>query len=389
MDQSSRDFLESAIADYNKNFNTNYDTSSDSFQNYYKDLSLRVKNREVDLLIVVNMFLTGFDATTLNTLWVDKELKMHGLIQAFSRTNRILNSVKQFGNIICFRNLAEKVDEAIGLFGDRDASGIVLLKSYDEYFNGYDENGEHKVGYTELIAELSEKFPLGERIEGEQNQKDFIKLFGKILRMRNILTSFDRFKQEDILSPRDLQNYQSEYLDLYQELRPSGRTEKEDVNDDLVFEIELVRQAEVYVDYILALVAKYHESNCENKDILTSIDKAVDASIELRSKKQLIHDFINLYSLRKNDEIHDAWARFINAERENELAKIIEDNGLNPAETRRLVVNSFRDGVLKTTGTDVDRIMPPMSRFDTGRLIKKKGVIERLLGFFEKYFGAI
>ena len=390
MDQSSRDFLESAIADYNKDFNTNYDTSSDSFQNYYKDLSLRVKNREVDLLIVVNMFLTGFDATTLNTLWVDKELKMHGLVQAFSRTNRILNSVKQFGNIICFRNLAEKVDEAIGLFGDRDASGIVLLKSYDEYFNGYDENGEHKVGYTELIAELSEKFPLGERIEGEQNQKDFIKLFGKILRIRNILTSFDRFEQEDILSPRDLQNYQSEYLDLYQELRPSGQTEKEDVNDDLVFEIELVRQAEVNVDYILALVAKYHESNCENKDILTSIDKAVDASIELRSKKELIHDFINLYSLHENGEIHDAWQHFINAERENELTKIIEDNNLNPAETRRLIANSFRDGVFKTTGTDVDRIMPAMSRFgDSNRSGKKKGVIERLVSFFEKYFGAI
>lgn len=389
MDQSSRDFLESAIADYNKYFNTNYDTSSDSFQNYYKDLSLRVKNREVDLLIVVNMFLTGFDATTLNTLWVDKELKMHGLIQAFSRTNRILNSVKQFGNIICFRNLADKVDEAIGLFGDRDASSTVLLKSYDEYFNGYDKDGEHKVGYTELVAELSEKFPLGERIEGEQDQKDFIKLFGKILRMRNILTSFDRFEHEDILTLRDLQNYQSEYLDLYQELRPAGQTEKEDINDDLVFEIELIRQAEVNVDYILALVAKYHESNCKNKDILTSIDKAVDASIELRSKKQLIHDFINLYSLHDNDEIHDAWQRFIDAKRESELTKIIEDNGLNPSETRRLIVNSFRSGFLKTTGTDVDRIMPPMSRFDTNRAGKKKGVIERLLRFFEKYFGAI
>ncbi len=390
MDQSSRDFLESAIDDYNKTFNTNYDTSSDSFQNYYKDLSLRVKNREVDLLIVVNMFLTGFDATTLNTLWVDKELKMHGLIQAFSRTNRILNSVKQYGNIICFRNLADKVDEAIGLFGDRDASGIVLLKSYDEYFYGYEQDGEHKVGYVDLIKELTENFPLGERIEGEQNQKDFIKLFGKVLRMRNILTSFDRFENEDIVTPRDLQNYQSEYLDLYQELRPTNQTEKEDVNDDLVFELELVRQAEVNVDYILALVAKYHESNCENKDILTSIDKAVDASIELRSKKKLIHDFINTYSLQDSMEIHDAWQHFINAEREKELDKIIEDNNLNPSETRRLIVNSFRDGVFKTTGTDVDRIMPAMSRFgNDNRADKKRGVIERLVSFFEKYFGAI
>lgn len=289
-----------------------------------------------------------------------------------------------------FRNLADKVDEAIGLFGDRDASGIVLLKSYDEYFNGYDENGKHKIGYKELITELSEKFPLGEQISGEQNQKDFIKLFGKILRMRNILTSFDRFDQDDILAPRDLQNYQSEYLDLYYEIRPRSRAEKEDVNDDLVFEIELVRQTEVNVDYILALVAKYHKSNCENKDILASIDRAIDASIELRSKKDLIHDFINLYSLHKSGEIHDVWQRFINTERENELDKIIKDNNLNSAETKRLIINSFRDGVFKTTGTDVDRIMPAMSRFgDSNRSDKKKGVIKRLVSFFEKYFGAI
>lgn len=388
LDQSSRDFLDSAIDDYNKMFNTNYDTSSDAFQNYYKDLSLRVKNREIDLLIVVNMFLTGFDATTLNTLWVDKELKMHGLIQAFSRTNRILNAVKRYGNIVCFRNLAEKVDEAIGLFGDKDASGIVLLKSYDEYFNGYDENGVHQNGYTDLIAELSEKFPLGERIEGEQNQKDFIRLFGKILRLRNVLTSFDKFAEDDILPPRDLQDYQSIYLDMYQDLRPERDTEKEVIDDDLVFEIELVRQAEVNVDYILALVAKYHESNCENKDILVSIDKAVDASIELRSKKQLIHDFINLYSLRDNAEIHDAWQRFVNAERDSELQKIIEENNLNPEETKRLIVNSFRDGTMKTTGTDVDRIMPAISRFSGERTAKKKSVVAHLMQFFEKYFGA-
>ena len=389
LDQSSRDFLDSAIDDYNKMFNTNYDTSSDAFQNYYKDLSLRVKNREIDLLIVVNMFLTGFDATTLNTLWVDKELKMHGLIQAFSRTNRILNAVKRYGNIVCFRNLAEKVDEAIGLFGDKDASGIVLLKSYDEYFNGYDENGVHQNGYRDFITELSEKFPLGERIEGEQNQKDFIKLFGKVLRLRNILTSFDKFAEDDLLPPRDLQDYQSIYLDMYQDLRPNNDTEKEVIDDDLVFEIELVRQAEVNVDYILALVTKYHESNCENKDILVSIDKAVDASIELRSKKQLIHDFINLYSLRENAEIHDAWQRFVSTERDNELQKIIDENNLNPEETKRLIVNSFRDGTMKTTGTDVDRIMPAISRFSGERTAKKKSVVARLVQFFEKYFGAI
>lgn len=391
LDQSSRNFLESAISDYNKSFNTSYDTSSESFQNYYKDLSLRVKNREIDLLIVVNMFLTGFDATTLNTLWVDKELRMHGLIQAFSRTNRILNSVKRFGNIICFRNLSEKVDEAIGLFGDRDASGIVLLRSYQDYFEGYEENGEHKRGYRDLITELSEKYPVGERIEGEQNQKEFIKLFGKVLRMRNILVSFDDFERDDILLPRDLQDYQSEYLDLYTLYRPGGETDKEVINDDLVFEIELVRQAEVNVDYILALVAKFHETNCKDKNILTSIDKAVDASIELRSKKELIHDFINIYSDRSGNEIHDAWHKFIDNERENELNQIIKENNLRSDETRRLIDNSFRDGILKTTGTDVDRIMPVMSRFgkNNNRAKKKQNIIERLLRFFEKYFGAI
>lgn len=392
LDSGPRNFLESAIADYNQNFNTSYDTSSESFQNYYKDLSLRVKNREVDLLIVVNMFLTGFDATTLNTLWVDKELRMHGLIQAFSRTNRILNSVKRFGNIVCFRNLSERVDEAIGLFGDRDASGIVLLRSYREYLDGYEEGGEHKAGYRELISELLEKYPVGTRIEGEQSQKGFVKLFGKVLRMRNILTSFDEFESNDVLSPRDLQDYQSEYLDLYALLRSdkADGTTKEAIDDDLVFEIELVRQAEVNVDYILALVAKYHETNCEDKELLTSIDKAVDASIELRSKKKLIHDFINLYAPSRNSEIHDAWHTFVHAERESELSQIIQDNNLQPAETRRLIENSFRDGVLKTTGTDVDRIMPTMSRFgNNSRLEKKQGIIERLAKFFEKYFGAI
>lgn len=389
LDQSSRDFLESAIADYNHTFGTNYDTSSESFQNYYKDLSLRVKNREIDLLIVVNMFLTGFDATTLNTLWVDKELKMHGLIQAFSRTNRILNSVKCYGNIVCFRNLSSKVDEAIGLFGDRNASGVVLLKGYEDYFYGYDKNGERVPGYTDLVAELSQKFPLGSRIEGEQHQKDFVKLFGKILRKRNILASFDRFAAEDVLPPRDLQDYQSEYVNLYKYFRSSDHAEKENINDDLVFEIELVRQTQVNVDYILALVAKFHESNCQNKDILVDIDKAVSASIELRSKKELIHDFINLYSLHQNGEIHDAWASFVSNARENELNQIVEDHNLNLSETRRFITNSFRDGVMKTTGTDIDRIMPAMSRFgDTNRSSKKQGIVSRLVKFFEKYFGA-
>ncbi len=193
LDVSSRDFLDSAITDYNTMFGTSYDTSSDKFQNYYKDISLRVKNREVDILIVVNMFLTGFDAITLNTLWVDKNLRLHGLLQAFSRTNRILNSVKTFGNIVCFRNLEKATNESIALFGDKEASGIVLLKAYDDYYHGYKNQDKEVRGYESLVKELQERFPVGERIIGEQNQKDFIRLYGGILRVRNILTTFDEF----------------------------------------------------------------------------------------------------------------------------------------------------------------------------------------------------
>ena len=228
LDDTSRDFLEAAIADYNAAFNTNYDTSADKFQNYYKDVSRRMKKREIDLLIVVNMFLTGFDATTLNTLWVDKNLKQHGLIQAYSRTNRILNSVKTFGNIVCFRDLQKETDEAIALFGDKDAGGIVLLKKYEDYYNGFDEekpNGEsrHHEGYRELIDSLLTRFPLGQQIVGEEDEKSFIVLFGSILRMRNILTAFDDFKGNEILTPREFQDYQSIYLDLYEKQGTKSR----------------------------------------------------------------------------------------------------------------------------------------------------------------------
>ena len=387
LDQSSRDFLEAAIRDYNAIFNTNYDTSSDKFENYYKDISLRMKNREIDLLIVVNMFLTGFDATTLNTLWVDKNLKQHGLIQAFSRTNRILNSVKTYGNIVCFRDLQEEMDKAIALFGNKDAGGIVLLKTYNEYYNGYDENGGHKPGYKELIAELTEKYPLGQPIIGEKAQKDFIKLFGAILRMTNILTSFDEFKGNEILTERDFQDYQSIYLDLYQEFRKAADSDKETINDDLVFEIELVRQIEVNIDYILMLVEKYRKSNCKDKSILVAIDKAVNSSLQLRSKKELIEHFIE--QVNASTKVDEDWRKFLDKRMEADIAAIIEEEKLKPEETRRLIENAFRDGMLKTTGTAIDKIMPPVSRFGGGRALKKQGIIEKLLNFFEKYFGLV
>jgi type I restriction enzyme R subunit len=388
LDKPSRDFLDSAIADYNKAFSTSYDTSSDNFQNYYKDLSQRVKDREVDILIVVNMFLTGFDATTLNTLWVDKNLKQHGLIQAFSRTNRILNSVKTFGNIVCFRDLKQATDDAIALFGDKEAGGIVLLRTFDEYYEGFEDKGRYNPGYRELIEKLEENYPIGQAIIGEQEQKDFINLFGSILRTKNILTSFDDFEGKELLSQRDFQDYQSVYIDLYQELRPRDKGDKEVINDDITFEMELIKQIEVNIDYILMMVAKYHQSNCEDKSILTSIHKAVSSSMELRSKKELIEGFIERVNLSESENVENDWHKFVNEQKEKEIEALIEEEKLKPEETRKYIEGSLRDGNLKTTGTDLDKILPPVSRFSGGnRTEKKQTVIDKLMRFFEKYLG--
>lgn len=391
LDQSSRDFLEAAIRDYNEMFHTNYSTDGDKFQNYYKDVSLRMKNKELDMLIVINMFLTGFDATTLNTLWVDKNLKMHGLIQAFSRTNRILNSIKTFGNIVCFRNLQRRVDDAISLFGDKNASGIVLLKSFKDYYYGYtDAKDVLHPGYADMIEELTTKFPLSEpQIIGEQNQKNFIALFGAILRMRNLLLSFDEFAGKEILSERDLQDYLGRYQDLRDEWkRRREDKQKEDITDDIVFEIELIKQIEINIDYILLLVKKYYDSHCEDKEVLIDIRKAMDASPELRSKKALIETFIA--GINDVDDVLTEWRSFVVEQKEKELASIVAEENLKPEETRKFVENAFRDGEIKTTGTDIDKLMPPVSRFGGGnRAEKKQTIIDKLLAFFEKYFGIV
>ena len=389
LDQSSRDFLEMAIDDYNKQFKTNYDTSSKGFQDYYKDLSNRMKKREVDLLIVVNMFLTGFDATTLNTLWVDKNLKMHGLIQTFSRTNRILNSVKTFGNIVCFRDLEKETNDAIQLFGDKEAKGIVLLKSYEDYYYGcVDDKGRTLKGYEERIQELLSRFPLGEPIIGDKNKKDFIVLFGNILRLRNILSAFDKFEGNEILSPIDFQDYTGNYHDIYQEIKPK-EADKDSILDDVVFEMELVKQVEVNIDYILMLVAKYHDENCKDKEILVAIDKAIRSSLQLRSKKELIEDFIE--AINASSDVNVDWIKFVQEQKEVDIQELIQEEKLKPEETKKLMENAFRDGILKTTGTDVDKILPPVSRFGGGRLRDKKKqiVINKLKIFFEKYFGIL
>lgn len=387
LDKSSREFLDFAINEYNKKFKTNFSSEGNGFQDYYKDLSDKVKHREIDLLIVVNMFLTGFDATTLNTLWVDKNLKQHGLIQAYSRTNRILNSVKTYGNIVCFRNLQEATNDAIALFGDKNATGIVLLKSYEDYYYGYeDDNGKKQIGYEERIAILLQKYPLGVQIVGEKAEKDFIVSIGNILRLRNILSSFDKFAGNEILSERDFQDYTGMYVDLYQKYKQKDDGEKESIKDDIVFEMELVKQVEVNIDYILMLVAKYHQSNCEDKEILGTIDKAIKSSLALRSKKELINGFIS--KINADTNVMDDWGKFVKEQKEIDLKKIINDENLNEEETRKFLDNAFRDGQVKTNGTDIEKILPPMRRFGGGnRAEKKENIIIKVKKLFEKYFG--
>lgn len=382
LDTPSRDFLADAIVDYNAMFSTSFDTSSQGFQNYYKDLSDRMKKRQVDLTIVVNMFLTGFDATTLNTLWVDKDLRDHGLIQAFSRTNRILNSVKTYGNIVCFRNLEDRVNHAISLFGDKEAGGVVLLKPYAEYL------GE----YRERLAQLREQFPLeavlnGNALLGEEAEKAFIRLFGVILRLRNILTAFDDFAADDTLSPRDEQDYRSVYTDLYQK----WRKQKEDatiINDDLVFEVELLKQVDINIDYVLMLVQKYHDSNCTDKMIIGDIERAIGASYELRNKKDLIEAFID--SLDSSNDVTADWEKYLAEAKERELSSIIEEETLDDAATREFMANAFVDGGVPESGTEVASLMTKKpSRFAPANAYAdmKARVLDRLKTFFDRFNG--
>ncbi|RUQ21890.1 type I restriction endonuclease subunit R [Kocuria sp. HSID16901] len=377
--EDSRSFLESAIRDYNAMFGTSWDTSADNFQSYYKDLSQRLKNRELDLVIVVNMFLTGFDATTLNTLFVDKNLKAHGLIQAYSRTNRILNSVKTYGNIVAFRNLEAATNEALELFGNKEVRGAVLLKPYADYY------GE----YTERVDQLLRKFPLDQEIVGESAKKEFIQEFGAILKLQNILSSFDEFISQDPMSERQGQNFRSRYLDLHAEFRGGQDAEKEEINDDVVFEMELVRQVEVNVDYILLLVEKYREEHGNGEDRVArgEITRAIDASPTLRNKRDLVEDFVDTVSL--DTDVPFEFAEFVERRRQKEIDEIIDAENLKPDEARRFIDDAFRRGIVNSQGTEITRIMKPMSRFGGGGNYAKKraGVIERVTQLFHRFDG--
>jgi type I restriction enzyme, R subunit len=384
LDSSSRDFLESAIADYNAMFKMNFSTRSDSengFENYYKDLAKRLKNRDLDMVIVVNMFLTGFDATTLNTLWVDKNLRQHGLLQAFSRTNRILNSVKTYGNIVCFRDLEKQTQEAITLFGNKDAGGVVILAPFADYYSEY----------SELVSELQEKFPDFAVPVGESAQREFVSLFNQIMRLRNILVSFDDFAGNEILSPAEQQDYRSKYLETKDVLTVVKDGDKESIVQDLVFELELIKQVEINVDYILDLIRKLQESGIDqaaNVEIKASINRAVDSSTSLRSKKDLIESFIARVNVQNVAEIDEAWSQFIAEQRNQELEQIIEDEKLEGPATRVLMDQAFRSGQIQTAGTGLSRVMPAVSIFSPSgeHELQRNRVIAKLQAYFERFF---
>lgn len=383
-----RAFLANVIDEYNQTFGTQYDTSGTLFPNYYKDLSMRVKNGEIDILIVVNMFLTGFDATGLNTLWVDKNLKQHGLIQAFSRTNRILNAVKAYGNIVCFRDLRKQVDDAIALFGDDEAKGIVILKSFNDYYDGYidnDKNGKsrHHAGYKELVERLYAEYPLPVDIMGEEKKKQFIKLFGAILRLLNILRSFDELAGKEIFTEGDLQDYLSYYGVLYDEFKVV--VTKDDVSADIVFEMELVKQIVVNIDYILNLIKQYHEKHILNKEVPADIVRAISSNPELKPKKELIEKFIT--SLNAESDVMMDWVTFKTEQKEKELVQLIADENLKEEPARALVEKIFRIGECEPSDAAIAEILPPISRFKAGLLAETKmRVTEKLKDFFVRYF---
>ena len=377
LDKSSRDFLESAIDDYNQMFGTNYDTGSDGFEGYYKDLTKKLKAREVDLVIVVNMFLTGFDATTLNTLWVDKNLRQHGLLQAFSRTNRILNRVKTYGNIVCFRDLEAQTTEAISLFGNKEAGGIVLLKPFSAYYSEYEQ----------LVESLLSRFAPGELPASENEQKEFINLYNSILRLTNILSSFDEFENAAILSPAQQQDFRSTYLELKNIIQP--RVEKEPILDDVVFELELVKQVEINVDFILMLVKSLKEKaddSTANKEIRVAIERAVDSSLSLRSKKDLIQKFVDDITVDTNVESY--WTKFIADQKRMELEQIIEEERLETARAHVLMDQAFEVGELRLEGTAISRILPAVNMFapDSEYASQKKRVFDKLTAFFERFY---
>ena len=428
MNSSAKEFLKSAIDDYNGYFATNYDVDAKSFQNYYRDLAKRVKNKEVDLLIVVGMFLTGFDAPTLNTLFVDKNLRYHGLIQAYSRTNRIYNSTKSFGNIVTFRDLEQDTIDAITLFGKSNTRNIVLEKSYQEYMEGFTDAGVARRGYLEVIAELQERFPDPDVIQTEKDKKDFVKLFGEYLRVENILQNYDEFaalqafqsldtsdakaveafKEKyyltdeafaemqpiDMPSERSIQNYRSTYNDIRDWLRRQKDGEEKAKStidwDDVVFEVDLLKSQEINLDYILELIFEHNKKTKNKSELIDEIRSIIRASLGNRAKESLIVDFINqtdLDNIADKAGIIESFFQFAQKEQQQEANELISTEGLNIEDAKRYINVSLQRGYASEQGTDLNEALPKMSPLNPQYLTKKQSVFQKISAFVEKFKG--
>lgn len=388
MESSAKEFLDRVILDYNRTFKVNFSTNGNEFQNYYKDLSQRVKDKEVDLLIVVGMFLTGFDAPTLNTLFVDKNLRFHGLIQAFSRTNRILNKVKPFGNIICFRNLEENTKEAIKMFGDENSINIILERSYKEYINGFinEETGKKVKGYIDLCNEILEKFPEPTEIISEEKKKEFVELFGEILKKENILRNFDDFENfEKVISDRQMQDMKSVYVDIREEIlnrkeEAKGTGNKSIDFSDIEFQIELLKTDEINLDYILGLIFERAKDKKNDETLREDIRRLIRSSLGTRAKEELIMEFIDrsdLSKLKSKDEILNSFYEYAREEREIEIEKLIEEEKLKE-NSKRFIEKSIEKRYISMVGDELDKLLPPISRRQGAREQKKKNVFQKI-----------
>ena len=430
MNSSAKEFLRAAITDYNALFRTNFSVESQSFQNYYRDLAKRVKAKEVDLLIVVGMFLTGFDAPMLNTLFVDKNLRFHGLMQAFSRTNRIYDATKTFGNIVTFRDLEQATVDAITLFGDKNTKNVVLEKSYEEYMEGFTDQttGEARRGFVEVVKELEERFPDPAAIEKEADKKDFAKLFGEYLKLENILQNYDEFaslkalqdvdpqddravqafkdeyylndedlealKEMQVVPERKAQDYRSTYNDIRDWLRrekKSIETEQSTIDwDDVVFEVDLLKSQEINLDYILELIFEHSKKTKSKTDLVDEVRRVIRASLGNRAKESLVVDFINqteLNELGDKAEVIEAFFTFARAEQQREAEDLIQAENLNDQAARRYIATSLKREYASDSGTELNAVLPRMSPLNPQYLTKKQSVFQKIAAFVEKFKG--
>ena len=398
MESTAKEFLDKVISDYNDYFKTNFSTNGSEFQNYYKDLSKKVKDKKIDILIVVGMFLTGFDAPTLNTLFVDKNLRYHGLIQAFSRTNRILNKVKTFGNIVCFRDLEKSTKNAIKTFGDENSVNVILEKSYNDYIKGFkdEETGKSVKGYIDLCNEIVKKFPKPVEIEKNQDKKEFAELFGELLKTENILKNFDEFENfEKIISDRQMQDMKSVYVDICEEIRNAGKDDQNNSNEqgidfsDIEFQIDLLKTDEINLDYILELILEKTKEHDNIETLKSEIRRIIRTSLGTRAKENLVINFINktdLKKLKNNGEILDAFYKYAKEEKKEKIDELVKDENLKE-DSRRFIEKSINKGFVDYAGSELDSILPPTSRRKGAREVKKQSVLEKIRKMVEIFIG--